>query len=181
MVKSVKIAEINEIEVEEICRWDEKFWNQPCYNDIQTFILMGGKMTLTTIFDCIKSTKNPNRYCFAIKDDCDEIIGFIVSCLRLKKGKRILEIDFLALHPYFQHKGYGEQVLKEFLSIVQTLFEEMPNEIQAEIARNNYACMRLFKKLGFSFNDAISDFYYIVSLPANKLIKSTEEQEEINF
>ncbi len=182
MENKIKIVEMDlNMDVEEISAWDEKFWNQPVYQGIQTFILMDSRMSLRTIFNCIKSSKNTNRYCFTIKDNSDKIIGFIVSCLRTKRGKRILEIDFLALHPNFEHKGYGEQVLKGFFQIIATQFQEMPNEIQAEVARNNYSCLRLFKKFGFTFSDVMSDFYYIVTAPASTLLKQTEQNEEIKF
>ena len=109
-----------------------------------------------------------HKYCFSIKNNSDETVGFILACLfNLSQNNPELIIQYIVLNPNYQNLGYGTEILNEIISNSCDYFSCKPHDIYANIEKENSASLNLFKKFGFKFSTAPMGY-----LRAHKTIKN---------
>ncbi len=92
----------------------------------------------TNYFTYVTQTENVFYY-KVLKDE--KIIGSVHAEI----WDNVLHIG-LEVHPRYQHKGYGTQILRD---IVENKIQLQFSFIKADIAESNIASLKLFTKAGF--------------------------------
>ena len=157
--------------------WEEKFINNPKFEDIKHFILedntyYGLDEVILTNYEFFHIGDDEKKYCLSIKNN-NEPVGFVLACMfNISKNKPELIIQYLVLNPDYQSLGYGTEVLKELLTNSKEYFSYNPSEVYANIQKENKASLNLFKKFGFSFTKAPFDYIRV-----HKTMKTLEEEK----
>jgi len=160
-----------------IASWEEKFSNHPKYKEIKHFILEDNTYycldeVILTNYEFFHIGNDEKNFCLSIKNN-DEPVGFVLACLfNISINNPELIIQYIVLNPEYQNLGYGTEVLKELLTNSENYFQYKPNEIYANIQKENKSSLNLFKKFGFSFTKAPNDY-----VRAHKTIKTLDEEK----
>jgi len=178
-MEKLKITPLNiSLDIPIIKSWEERFSNNPKFNDIKHFILedntyYGLDEVILTNYEFFHIGEDEKKFCFSIKTQDNEIAGFILACLfNISSYKPELILQYIVLNPHYQNEGYGTMVLNELLSNPQKYFTYSPTEVYANIQKENKASLNLFKKFGFSFTQAPLGY-----LRAHKSIKELLEEK----
>ena len=178
-MEKLSIKPLNiETDIPTIKSWKETFSNNPKFESIKHFILedntyYGLDEVVLTNYEFFHIGDDEKKYCFAIKNEKETTVGFILACLfNLSKNHPEIILQYIVLNPDYQNSGYGTQVLKELLSNSTEYFSVKPNEIYANIQNENHASLNLCRKFGFSFTKAPLGY-----LRAHKTIKELQEEK----
>jgi len=69
-----------------------------------------------------------------------------IGLVRLEKKRKFYYLSYLIL-PKFRRKGYGFNSIKKFLKLIKQ--DSKILKIMANVNKNNYASIKIFKKLNF--------------------------------
>ena len=92
----------------------------------------------------IKRDFNANPKGFFVKEFDGKIAGFIAT--HIEKESRTGKISHLAIHPNFQRKGFGSELMDYALSFMRTNGMKI---CRIEATDTNDAAIKLYKKIGF--------------------------------
>ena len=187
-MEDFKILEMNiPSDKPQISKWDTLFAGSPEYETIEWFILENYILSdLAEIIETQYENYEIDEYseikkAFVIKDTKDEILGFILcSAYELDDQYSDLYLQYIVLHPEKQDQGYGSKIQTEFYKNIRSYLGFVPTDVHALVHRQNSACIKMCKKLGFTFSRhsrsylrADNDFYTI-----NKIIKQQSQEQE---
>ena len=165
-----------EKDIPEIKSWEKTFLNHPGYQNIKHFILedniyYGLDEVILTNYEFFHIGEDEKKYCFSIKNENNETVGFILACVfNIARCKPEIILQYIVLNPNYQNHGYGTYILKELVSNSNNYFGCKPKNIYANIEKENTASLNLFKKFGFSFSLAPMGY-----IRANKTIQNLEK------
>lgn len=178
-MEKLKILPLDiESDIFEIKSWENKFNNNPKFESIKHFILedntyYGLDEVILTNYEFFHIGDDEKKFCFSIKNNFNETVGFIIACLfNLSQNKPELIIQYIVLNPDYQNLGYGTHVLNELITNSIDYFSYRPQDIYANIEKENSASLNLFKKFGFKFSHAPMGY-----LRAHKTIKNLEQEK----
>ena len=158
--------------------WPEIYSNHPNFKCIKHFILedntyYGLDEVILTNYEFFHIGEDERKFCLSIKNQENVPVGFILACMfNLARDNPELILQYIVLSPAYQNLGYGTEVLKELLETPEKHFNIKPNEVYANIEKDNTASLNLFKKFGFSFTKAPYNY-----LRAHKSIKELQEEK----
>lgn len=94
---------------------------------------------------------NPDTNC-AITTDGDQLTGFAIALFAQHQA----HIALLAVHPDYQRKGIGQQLVRwQELSATTAGI----NRLSLEVRRGNHAAIRFYEQLGYVTDGVISGYY----------------------
>lgn len=158
----LKILPLKMSDISDIKLWQIEYKNHPNYLAIEHFILednlyYGLDEVVYTNYEIFPIGDDERKFSFALKDG-DKTAGFMLAHSFNLTTEPELFLQYIVLHPEYQHKGYGNKVLKEFLNNPEKYVGCSPSIIYAYIDKNNWSSLNLFKHFGFLFNDVANNF-----------------------
>ena len=176
-MKNLTICPLNfENDINIINNWEKQF-NKEKFESIKHFILedsiyYGLDEVIINNYEFFSVGDDEKKYCLTIKDG-DTIAGFILACLfNMSVRNPELIIQYIVLNPNYQNMGYGTQVLTELLNNGEKYFCCKPNQVYANIEKENVASLNLFKKMGFTFETNTTNYFR-----AQKHMPTLEEEK----
>ena len=82
----------------------------------------------------------------------ERLVGFIIFWLVREEA----QINNIAVHPEFRHRGFGEDLLRRALAAIRDLGGLF---VVLEVRGSNEPAIRLYRKLGFSDIGCRKDYY----------------------
>ena len=139
---------------QEIASWETEFGGKPEFDSIHKFILedqtyYGLDEVIETNYEIYPIGKNEQVLSLVAKEEERIIAWILLDVFDLQEERPQLFIPYICLHPLYQNKGYGSEILKELLLNPEKYFGAVPSYIFAKIDKNNIASQNLFKKFGF--------------------------------
>ena len=140
----------------EIASWETEFGSKPEFDSIKTYILenqtyYGLDEVIETNYEISPIGSSEQLLSLVAKDD-DKIIAWILlDIFDLNTNYPQMYIPYICIHPLYQNKGYGTEILKELLLSPEKYFGFNPRYIFTKIDKTNIASQNLFKKFGFDF------------------------------
>ena len=141
----------------EIGCWEMEYSGTPEFESIQEYILEGhtyfGLHELIDVnYEKVPIGNKERRYSLVAKVKND-IIAFVnLYVFKLDTADPNMFIAHICLHPKFQNKGYGTEILKEILFSPEKYVGVKPSYIFTKIDKDNITSQNLFKKFGFDFS-----------------------------
>lgn len=156
-IKPLKISDI-----EDIKKWETTYKNDINYLNIVHFILedntyYGLDEVILANYELYPIGKDEKKFSFALKDG-KTTAGFILAHSFNLTEEPELFLQYIVLHPEYQHKGYGKQVMQELLNNSEKYVECDPSTIYANIDKKNSDSLHLFESVGFMFREAPCGF-----------------------
>ena len=157
-MKNIKIVPMDlEKDKPQIAAWDEEFYGSEEYATIEHFILEdnlihGLSELIETNFERVPIGKDEAKKAFSIKTESGQIAGFLIcQVYDMTTPKPTMFLQYIVLHPDFQHLGYGEEVFSTLFSDPKKYLGVKPHEVFAKIDEFNESSLYLFQKFGFMF------------------------------
>ena len=150
-------------DLDEISSWDDEFWNSHKYKSIRKYILEDDiyfslRELITVNYDAYTIGKDEEKASLVIRNN-DKIIGFIISSIIDKKTKNPeWIIQYIAMHPNYQNKGYGSEVLREIITNPVDYLGINISKVFTRIEESNKVSKKTFSNLGFSFNQTGTNY-----------------------
>lgn len=141
-------------------QWESTYKDDPRFDTIKHFILedhtyYGLDEVIYTNYEFFHIDDDEQKFCFAIKNKNQDVVGFILSCMfNMNRDKAELIIQYIVLRPDYQHLGYGKEILSELICNSDKYFPEKAHDIYANIDQTNTDSRECFKSLGFVFSEA---------------------------
>ncbi len=152
----IKIEALNpSTDISEIATWDKKYRYDPRYDSIREFILENNtyftlREVLYVNYEAFKIGNNERKFAFTIKNQNNEIIGFVLSLVdNLQSHNSELMIQYLVINPEHQNKGVGKVVLNELINKPKKYFNTEIASVFAKVNYKNKPSYNLFKNFGF--------------------------------
>ncbi len=161
-MNKLKILPLEIPDIADIKSWQTKYKGHPNYSAIEHFILednlyYGLDEVVFTNYELYPIGNDERKFSFALKDG-NKTAGFILAHSFNLTTEPELFLQYIVLHPEYQHKGYGKQVLKELLNNTEKYVKCDPSNIYAYIDKQNSSSLHLFENFGFLFKDASNSF-----------------------
>ncbi|MHA1221218.1 MAG: GNAT family N-acetyltransferase, partial [Candidatus Heimdallarchaeota archaeon] len=100
----------------------------------------------------VKSLLDVEHFYVAETSD-QEIVGFVIFGIYSIKTAHIM---ILAIHPDFQRKGFGGQLLEFTLSVIK---KSPINRVRLEVRMANTAAIKFYENFNFKINATIKQYY----------------------
>ena len=112
------------------------------------YLLELRKLTMIEHLEMSGQYLSEEEHEFRLNDDydCTHLIVYknkIIGILKYRELKEKLEIMQLQVHPYYQGKGLGQQVIEQVLEVSK------PKYLELTVLKKNRA-LNLYKRLGFT-------------------------------
>ena len=162
----------------EIANWQSEFCGKPEFESIQNYILehqtyYGLDEVIETNYEIYPIGTSEQLLSLVAKDG-DKIIAWIlVDVFDLNTDYPQMFIPYICIHPLYQHKGYGTEILKELLLSPEKYFGVTPQYVFAKIDKNNVASQNLFKKFGFDITPITYTDFVSAHTDEPKLLSET--------
>lgn len=160
--------------------WENKFKDDSRFDGIKHFVLednlyYGLDEVILTNYEFFHIGDDERKFVLTVRNEEDIPVGFILACtFNLSINKPELIIQYLVLSPEYQNKGYGAYILNELLKNTKQYFSCSPQEVSADVEKENLQSLNLLKKFGFNFSPHKDKNDY---LRVNKIIKTLEEEK----
>ncbi len=161
----------------EIAAWETEFGGKPEFESIQKFILedqtyFGLNEVIETNYEIYPIGTNEQMLSLVAKENEKVIAWILVDVFDLQADRPQLFIPYICLHPLYQNKGYGTEILKELLLSPEKYFGANPCYFFAKIDKTNIASQCLFKKFGFDITPITHTDFVSAHTEEPKLISS---------
>lgn len=162
----------------EIAAWETEFGGKPEFDSIQKYILEGQTYygldeVIETNNEIFPIGQNEQLLSLVAKQDKKIIAWILADVFDLQEENPQLFIQYICLHPLYQNKGYGTEILKELLLSPEKYFGAVPRYVFAKIDKTNIASQNLFKSFGFDITPITND-YVSAHTEEPKLISETK-------
>lgn len=144
-----------ENDIEQIKQWKKLYKNTPEYKRIVQYILDNNENdNLARLFrdlhDKHRIGNDEINLVLVSKDETGNIVGALVVDAYGKTQKNSkCYVHFVLTNPAFHHQGVAKNMLKTFFLKPEEFLGTVPNEVFANIRKNNQQSLGLFKSLGF--------------------------------
>lgn len=161
-MRKLEILPLKISDIEDIKLWKTKYKNHPNYSAIEHFILednlyYGLDEVILTNYEIYPIGDDERKFSFALKDG-DKTAGFILAHSFNLTTEPELFLQYIVLHPEYQHSGYGKKILSQLLENSEKYVKCDPANIYAYIDKQNSSSLHLFESLGFVLKDAPGGF-----------------------
>lgn len=131
------------------------------------------KMTDRQVYQWYEhKSKSSNKKCFGIRNEENKLIGYL-TIRGIKRFRKIGTLG-LVLDPNYMDRGYGTEVLNEFLNY---FFNSLNmKKMILQVAKFNKRAMKCYQKCGFTITGEV---YKVINIPKIK-IEEELPVEEIN-
>ena len=157
-MKNLKIVPMNlENDKEQIAAWDDEFYGSEEYSTIEHFILEDNMIhglaeLIETNYERMPIGHDEAKKAFSVKTESGQIAGFVIcQTFDMTTPKSTMFLQYIVLHPDYQHLGYGEEILYTLFADPKKYLGVKPNEVFAKIDHQNESSLYLFQKFGFTF------------------------------
>lgn len=168
----------------EIASWAHRYSDEPGFQGIQKFILENKKYhgldeVIWNNLMLYPISDDERKYTYVAKIKDGTIIGFVMlDEFDINTTEPELIIQYICLHPHYQHQGYGEAILQEILFHTKKYMPVKPSNTFAYVHKDNIASLALFKKFNFDIGTLLTNSdYHKVQTQEPKLIPSQEACE----
>ena len=159
----------------EIAAWETEFGGKPEFESIQKYILenhiyYGLDEVIETNYEIYPIGSSEKLLSLVAKEKNKVIAWILADAFDLNTDYPQLFIPYICLHPLYQNKGYGTEILKELLLSPEKYFETNPKYFFAKIDRTNIASQNLFKKFGFDITPIVNTDFVSAHTDEPKLV-----------
>lgn len=144
---------------EEISSWQQEYSGKDCFKSIEHFILEDkifynlGEVVETN-YEIIHIGENEKKLAFVAKNQKGKIIAWVLlQAFELDTNEPEMFLQYIVVHPEYQHSGIGTQIAKQIFLNPETLIEVKPAHIFSYIHKENLASQKLFQSLNFKLSD----------------------------
>ncbi len=158
---------IFEEELDEIRDWDKEFRGTSKYENFEKFLFENGKILgmaelICTNYEIYPIGNDEIKLILIAKNNSGKIIGFTIQCVfGLETNDPELFLQYIIIHPDFQHKGIGTHILNNISSAIEKVAGKKPKSIFSYINKENIESQNLYKKFGLNFEPVENDDDYL--------------------
>lgn len=155
--KKLQISLMNEQDKNEIISWQDRFDGTAGFEAIRHFILEDVQNytladALRINFEQFPIGDDERQFLFVQKDKSGEIVAWMLcDCIDMTSRSPELFIQYIAVHPLHQHKGYGKALASEIFLSPKKYIGVQPKKYFAYIDDTNIPSRDFFKQFGFNF------------------------------
>lgn len=164
-MKKIKLLQFDpEVDLPQIFAWTDELEKaradgDPKFDSIYKYILENGlirnfKELFATNYEQFEIGKDERKNIILAKTDEDKVVGFmIIQIYKLTEKEPEMFLQYIVIHPDFQGKKIGEQMLENLGGLLEKLYGKKPVELYAYVHKENTASLNLFKKFDLDFFD----------------------------
>ncbi len=164
-MNNITLSEIDLVgDFDLISEWDNHL-SEPKFKSIFDFILEEGlilnlKELITTNFEQYPIGDDERKNIIVAKNSEAKIVAFLIlSTHDLSTDSPEIFLQHIVIHPDYQAKGMGTEILSKLGECLTTLYGKEPKTMFAYISQYNHNSRNLFKKFGFKFK--VMDLPYL--------------------
>ena len=155
-MKNLTLEQFNiNTDFEQIFAWKKLYQQTPEYQKIVQFIFNGEQsenlaLLLGEMHENHERKNNGRDFVFLAKNEHGEIVGvLVIDTYNAGQKNSSCYVHFIITNPAHNRKGVAKFMLKTFLLNPENFIGFKPNEVFANIKKNNKPSIELFKSLGF--------------------------------